>query len=109
MPRGPSFSRIIQSETECDYRLWASNAAPVACLFKKMMFLPKIVLIYDKPLLKVAAQLRVEMFSEKKDETTLIANKENRRKQGSSVSGSIHFPVVTPFPKTATSHRPILS
>ena len=66
MPRGPSFSRIIQSETEGDYRLWASNAAPVACLFKKMMFLPKIVLIYDKPLLKVAAQLRVEMFSKKR-------------------------------------------
>ena len=63
---------MIQSETECDYRLWASNAAPVACLLKKMMFLPKIMLIYDKPLLKVAAQLRVEMFSEKKDETTLI-------------------------------------
>ena len=63
---------MIQSETECDYRLWASNAAPVACLLKKMMFLPKIMLIYDKPLLKVAAQSRVEMFSEKKDETTLI-------------------------------------
>ena len=30
------------------------------------------MLIYDKPLLKVAAQSRVEMFSEKKDETTLI-------------------------------------
>ena len=77
---------MIQSETECDYRLWASNAAPVACLLKKMMFLPKIMLIYDKPLLKVAAQSRVEMFSEKKgwndaylftfEATTPNANKE---------------------------------
>ena len=30
------------------------------------------MLIYDKPLKKVAAQLRVEIFSEKKAETTLI-------------------------------------
>ena len=70
------------------------------------------MLIYDKPLLKVAAQLRVEMFSEKRMKRRLSFHLRcayAQRKQGNSVSGSIHFPVVTPFPKTAISHRPILS
>ena len=32
--------------------LWTSNAVPVACLFQgKVMFLLKITLIYDEPLL----------------------------------------------------------
>ena len=34
--------------------MWTSNAVPVACLFQsEAMFLPKIMLIYDKPPLRV--------------------------------------------------------
>ena len=39
------------TKTEGDDRLWTSNASPVACLSQnKLMFLLKILLIYDKPL-----------------------------------------------------------
>ena len=42
-----------QSEIEGDDRLWASNAAPVTRLFLNIViFLLKIILISDKPLLR---------------------------------------------------------
>jgi len=44
--------RKIKSEVEGDDRLWTSNASPVALLFQdKLMFLLKIMLISDEPLL----------------------------------------------------------
>ena len=40
-----------RSYIEGDGRLWTSNAVPVTCLFQnKVMFLLKIMLIYDDPL-----------------------------------------------------------
>ena len=44
--------KITQSEIEVDNGLWSSNASPIVCLFQnKVMFLLKIILINDKPLL----------------------------------------------------------
>ena len=44
--------REIKAEVEADDRLWTSNASPIALLFQnKMMFLLKILLISDEPLL----------------------------------------------------------
>lgn len=44
--------KIIQSKIEVDNGLWTSNASPIVCLFQnKVMFLLKIILINDKPLL----------------------------------------------------------
>ena len=49
------FKNIMKETTvelEVDDRLWTSNTSPVARLFQnKLMFLLKIMLIYDKPLL----------------------------------------------------------
>ena len=43
----------IQSEIEDADQLWTSNAAPDVCLFQnKVVFLLKIILIYDEPLLR---------------------------------------------------------
>ena len=44
--------RKIKCEVEGDDRLWTSNASPIALLFQnKVMFLLKIMLISDEPLL----------------------------------------------------------
>ena len=49
------FKNIMKETTvelEVDDRLWTSNTSPVARLFQnKLMFLLKITLIYEKPLL----------------------------------------------------------
>ena len=40
-----------KSQIEGEDRLWTRNAAPVECLLQnKVMFLLKIMLIYDEPL-----------------------------------------------------------
>ena len=46
-------------ELEVDDRLWTSNASPVVRLFQnKLMFLLKIMLIYDKPLFERPTPIR---------------------------------------------------
>ena len=50
--------QLIQSEIDGDDRLWTGNASPVARLFQnKVMFLLKIMLIYDEPLLSLQPPL----------------------------------------------------
>lgn len=50
------------SEIEGDDRLWTRNAAPVERSFQKyMMFLQKIMLIYDVPLLSGESLLSVDL------------------------------------------------
>ena len=47
-----SRTKKIQSEIEVDDRLWTSNTSHVARLFQnEVVFLLKITLFYDKPLL----------------------------------------------------------
>ena len=47
-----SMIKKIQSEIEDANQLWTSNAAPDVCLFQnKVLFLLKIMLIYDEPLM----------------------------------------------------------